>query len=139
MPVVQRTSRKLWLPSDHDRAQLDQDRYAQGCFVKGLEGFCVGLIGFGCSQPSKAQSQAAEDTDDLDALLDSYDQAAQADKKAVEQLQKKERKPASMTELRTEGLANPLTADNRCARLSKPTHEVCSAAASDRNIELAFG
>ena len=65
-----------------------------------------------CSQPSKSHS-AETDADDLEALLDSYDQAARADKQAIERTQKKDKKPSSMKELRTEGLNNPLTAENR--------------------------
>ncbi|KAK9846087.1 hypothetical protein WJX84_007175 [Apatococcus fuscideae] len=90
MPVVQRTSKKLWLPSEQDRERLDQE-----------------------SKQAQEAARQTEDTDELDALLDAYDKAAQADKQAVERTRKEEKKPASMKELRAEGLANPLTAENR--------------------------
>ncbi|KAK9843568.1 hypothetical protein WJX84_008409 [Apatococcus fuscideae] len=90
MPTVQRTSKKLWLPSDRDRDQIDQKRHAD------------------------KPAPTAEEPDELEALLDTYEQAAQADKQKVEDAQKEEkRKPTSMKDLRAEGLANPLTASNR--------------------------
>lgn len=69
-----------------------------------------------CSKQAQEAARQTEDTDELDALLDAYDKAAQADKQAVERTRKEEKKPASMKELRAEGLANPLTAENRSAQ-----------------------
>ena len=78
------------------------------------------LFTFLCgSRHVERPTRSAEETDELDDLLDSYDQAAQADKQKVEAAQKVEKKvPTSMKDLRAEGLANPLTASNRCEMTS---------------------
>lgn len=71
---------------------------------------------YGSRQPGNP-TQNAEEPDELDALLDSYDQAAQADKQKVEAAQRVDKKrPTSMKDLRAEGMANPLTAANRSGR-----------------------
>ena len=73
-------------------------------------------------QPS-AEATNAEDSD-LQMLLQQYEAQAAQDTQAVQQSLKRKKPLAqmSMAELRTEGLANPISADNKYALPDLASH-----------------